>query len=151
MEYDAIIPVLAGAINIQQDVITDLENEVTTLKEENQALEDRLARLEALILKDKAPSNSSASTLMNPSNIQLSQNRPNPSSGSTTIDYTIPEEMNNARLVVFDLNGKELSGQEIPAGQGTVKINTSQLTTGAYIYAVVVDGRSLARKKMIVE
>ncbi|MFK7797091.1 MAG: tail fiber domain-containing protein [Aureispira sp.] len=151
MEYDAIIPVLAGAINMQQDVITDLEEDVTTLKEENQALEARLARLEALILKDKAPSNSSASTLMNPSNIQLSQNRPNPSSGSTTIDYTIPEAMKNAQLVVFDLNGKELSSQEIPTGQGTVKINTSQLTTGAYIYAVVVDGRALARKKMIVD
>jgi len=137
MEYDAIIPVLAEAINTQQDIITDLEA--------------RLARLEALILKDKAPNNSSASTLMNPSNIQLSQNRPNPSSGSTTIDYTIPEAMKNAQLVVFDLNGKELSSQEIPTGQGTVKINTSQLTTGAYIYAVVVDGRALARKKMIVD
>ncbi|MFK7797090.1 MAG: tail fiber domain-containing protein [Aureispira sp.] len=137
MEYDAIIPVLAEAINTQQDIITDLEA--------------RLARLEALILKDKAPNNSSASTLMNPSNIQLSQNRPNPSSGSTTIDYTIPEEMKNAQLVVFDLNGQELSSQEIPTGQGTVKINTSQLTTGAYIYAVVVDGRALARKKMIVD
>ena len=151
MEYDAIIPVLTGAINMQQDVITDLEAEVTNLKEANQALEARLARLEALILKNNAPSNSTTSTLISPSNIQLSQNRPNPSSGSTTIDYTIPEEMNNARLVIFDLNGKELSSQEIPAGEGTVKINTSQLTIGAYIYAVVVDGKSLARKKMIVE
>jgi hypothetical protein len=144
MEYDAIIPVLAEAINSQQAIITDLE-------QKNEDLEARLARLEALILKNNAPNNSSASTLINPSNIQLSQNRPNPSTGSTTIDYTIPAEMNNARLVVFDLNGKELSNQEIPAGQGTVKINTSRLTTGAYIYAVVVDGRSLARKKMIVD
>jgi len=145
MEYDAIIPVLAEAIKMQQDEITDL-------KDENSTLEARIARLEALILKDQTPNTSnSTSKLNNVSTIKLSQNRPNPTPGITGIDYTLPKDMNKATLVVVDLNGKEISNQLINAGSGSVELNTGAWTAGTYIYSVVVDGRTLASKKMIVQ
>lgn len=148
MEYDAIIPVLAEAIKMQQDLITDL-------KEENSTLEERIARLEALILKDQTPKTSNSTdklnNVSNTSNIKLSQNRPNPTGGITVIDYTLPKDMNTATLVVLDLNGKEMSNQFINAGSGSVELNTGALVAGTYIYSVVVDGRTLASKKMIVQ
>lgn len=147
MEYDAIIPVLAEAINMQQDIIADLEKQ-------NDALEARLARLEALILKDgatKTGSSSMNSALDIANGVELGQNRPNPSNGTTVIEYTLPKDMTNASLVVFDLNGREMSSQRINDQNGTVELNTRNWSSGVYLYTVVVDGRTVARKKMTVQ
>ncbi len=143
MEYDAVIPVLAEAIKMQQVLITDLEKE-------NSALEDRLARLEAIILKDKAPNNK-VDNVNNASGVKLGQNSPNPSDMSTTINYTLPENIDNANLVVFDLKGQTMSSQLINTGNGTVELNTNTWAAGVYVYSIVVDGRVLARKKMTVK
>lgn len=147
MEYDAIIPVLTEAIKLQQNTITKLE-------EENSALEARLARLEAMMLGDKA-GNQSLNTMDglmdNVSGIELGQNSPNPTGAGTTIDYALPADMTNATLVVFDLNGREINSQLITDQRGVVELNTSNWVSGTYVYAIVVDGRPLARKKMIVQ
>lgn len=164
MEYNAIIPVLTEAVKLQQDVITDLEGNVTelegvvtnlegvvtNLEQENSALEARLARLEALMMGDKAgattkPLDGTAS------GIALSQNRPNPANGTTVIQYTLPKAMTNATLVVVDLNGREISTQAINDVNGVVELNTQTWAAGTYIYSVVVDGRALAQKKMVVQ
>jgi hypothetical protein len=54
-------------------------------------------------------------------------------------------------LVVFDLKGQELSRQNLEVGTGTAQINTSKWTAGVYIYAIEVEGKTLARKKMVVQ
>lgn len=146
MEYDAIIPVLAEAIKIQQTTIEDLEKE-------NKTLEARLERLEALILKNQPTPNDASSSQLNSINnsIQLEQNRPNPTPGLTVIDYTLPKDITKASLVVVDLNGKEISNQLINAGTGSVELSTRSWISGTYIYSIVVDGRTLASKKMIVQ
>lgn len=143
MEYDAIIPVLTEAIKMQQNTITDLEKQ-------NSTLEARLARLEAMMLGDKA-SDQHLNTLDNASGVELGQNTPNPTGAGTTIDYALPAYMTNANLVVFDLNGREISSQAINDQRGVVELNTSTWTAGTYIYAIVVDGRAIARKKMLVQ
>ncbi len=150
MEYDAIIPVLAEAIKLQQNELNDLEGQNELLIEQNRALEARLARLEALILKEDAPSKKGTVGIA-PSAVQLGQNRPNPTSGSTNIAYMLPENMTDATLVVFDLSGKQISSQSITNQNSAVEVNTSNWPTGTYVYSIVVDGRVLARKKMIVQ
>ncbi len=73
MEYDAIIPVLTEAIKLQQTTIT-------TLEEQNQALEARLARLEALMLKNEDANSSmpqgAVGVLQGSAGVELGQNRP---------------------------------------------------------------------------
>lgn len=157
MEYDAIMPVLAEAIKLQQNTITDLKGEVSELEgvvneleQENRNLEARLARIEALLMGDKAAATTKPLDV-NPSGVELRQNRPNPAKGTTAIEYTLPEDMTNANLVVFDLNGREISSQAINDQRGIVELSTKAWTSGTYIYSVVVDGRALARKKMIVQ
>jgi hypothetical protein len=59
--------------------------------------------------------------------------------------------MNRASLVVFDLKGQEMSRQTLEVGTGTTQINTSKWTAGVYVYTIEVDGRTLARKKMVVQ
>ncbi len=153
MEYDAIVPVLAEAIKLQQTVITDMEadfdNKITTLEAENRQLENRLARLEALLSGDKAAALDASAA--NASGIELRQNRPNPTDETTAIQYTLPKDMTDANLVVFDLNGRTINSQPINDQNGIVELSTRNWAAGTYIYAVVVDGRPLARKKMLVK
>ncbi len=141
MEYNAITPVLAEAIKMQQDIIADLEAD-------NKELEARLARLEALVLKNGA---SSSASDINSSDIVLAQNRPNPTKDLTTIDYSLPLSMDRAELVVFDINGQMINRQAVAAGEGSIDLNTSRWTSGTYVYAIVLDGKTLARQQLVVQ
>ncbi len=142
MEYDAIIPVLAEAIKMQQNVITDLE-------QQNSDLEARLARLEAMLLDDRA--SKKLNDFENASGIELGQNNPNPTGAGTAIDYVLPQDMTIAILVVVDLYGRVVSTQPINDQSGVVELNTNSWAAGTYVYSIVVEGRALARKKMIVK
>ncbi len=44
-----------------------------------------------------------------------------------------------------------MSRQTLEVGTGTTQINTSKWTAGVYVYTIEVDGRTLARKKMVVQ
>ncbi|MCI4667669.1 MAG: tail fiber domain-containing protein [Bacteroidia bacterium] len=129
MQYDAIIPVLTEAIKEQQAVI--------------QKLEERLAALEG-----KEPKTRKVQTL---EGLELGQNRPNPAENFTMIDYILPEGTEGASLVILDLNGKTVAAYEISADQSQLKVNTTNFAKGTYIYSLVKDGQSLARKKMVIQ
>ncbi|MEL6867766.1 MAG: tail fiber domain-containing protein, partial [Bacteroidota bacterium] len=88
MNYDMIIPVLTEVVKKQMKVIEEMQT--------------RLAQLEERSDKDDSKAALDPNTS---SNVSLSQNRPNPFKGMTTIEYSIPESMTNARLVVYGANG----------------------------------------------
>ncbi len=151
MQYDAILPVLTEAFKEQQQVITELQDRYDEQVEINLALEDRLAKLEALLAQPQTPSIGATSPAAASSVATLSQNRPNPTDGLTTINYTIAEDANNAQLVIYDINGVALQTIPVAAGSGSVDVNVTNFTSGTYIYAIVVDGKNLARQKMVVK
>ncbi|MEM9920000.1 MAG: tail fiber domain-containing protein [Bacteroidota bacterium] len=131
MNYDMIIPVLTEALKEQQAQINELK--------------ERLDKLEG-----KEGKTGSLNSNLN-SRIGLNQNRPNPFSGNTLIEYDIPLELNNAQLVIYDTKGSVLKIIDIDSGRGTVEFNANNLSSGVYIYAVEIDGKSMARKRMIVK
>lgn len=140
MQYTAIIPVLTEAIKEQQSIIVNLEA--------------RLADLEAKLNGEESPKRPTMNTeigVISTEGVSLRQNRPNPFQGETTIDYTIPSEMTNARLVIYDLNGKALSNFALAAGNGQVSISASELTSGVYFYTIENNSQTLARQKMVVK
>lgn len=130
MNYDMIIPVLAEAIKEQQATIKKLE--------------ERIARMETI----KGTNNGA----LNPSTkVGLDQNRPNPFSGVTTISYDLPQDVSNAKLVVYDTKGAVVTIFDLERGQGEVAFDASAVGSGVYFYAIEVNGENLARKKMIVK
>ncbi len=167
MQYTAVIPVLTEAIKEQQSIIEQQDDRLAEQLEINQQMEDRLesqqntittleARLAALEAK------LSGAALPNPTidatvgtvtaeGVSLRQNRPNPFQGVTLIDYTIPSDMSNAQLIIYDLNGKALANFDLAPGDGQVRINATDLSNGVYFYAIENNGQSLARQKMIVK
>jgi len=80
----------------------------------------------------------------------LFQNNPNPFSSDTKIEMAIAETSRQAKLMVYNLEGKELMGLEVPGrGNTSATISSGQLSAGMYIYALIVDGKVIDSKRMI--
>ncbi|MEO5570998.1 MAG: tail fiber domain-containing protein [Bacteroidia bacterium] len=80
----------------------------------------------------------------------LFQNNPNPFSEKTTISYTIPANSSNAVLKIYSLEGAELNSIAIATkGSGQSEIKAGTLAAGTYTYMLVVDGKTLDTKQMV--
>jgi hypothetical protein len=81
----------------------------------------------------------------------LKQNNPNPFTGATTIHYSLPAGFRASQIIIWDNNGKAIKQVQLnTAGNGAVNIDASTLGSGTYNYSLVVDGKVIESKKMIV-
>ncbi|MCW3070863.1 MAG: hypothetical protein JWO44_753 [Bacteroidetes bacterium] len=79
----------------------------------------------------------------------LYQNAPNPFSQQTSIGYFIPVAQ-SASIMIFDLNGKFMLERGINSfGKGAVIVNGNDLNAGMYVYSLIVDGKIIDTKRMI--
>ena len=78
---------------------------------------------------------------------------PNPAIDFTNIQYTLPDNATGALSVkLFDITGKFMSitVDRAHGGQQEMKINTSELTTGTYLYQVVYNNK-ISKGKLLVK
>ncbi|MBK8146463.1 MAG: T9SS type A sorting domain-containing protein [Bacteroidetes bacterium] len=129
VNYIALIPVLTQAIKEQQSQIEELKNTISKLQ--NQPTSTQEVDLNSTTL-----------------GVALSQNVPNPFTTDTRITYAIPYTFKVAKLGVYDLNGQELKLVALTATTGAVVIQGGNLKPGMYIYTLIVDGKTVASKKM---
>ena len=81
---------------------------------------------------------------------KLYQNSPNPFNAETSIRYTLPENVVNAELYIYNLQGNQIRKYSISErGEGCLHINASELEAGMYIYALIADGKEIDTKRMI--
>ncbi|MEO1808623.1 MAG: tail fiber domain-containing protein [Bacteroidota bacterium] len=178
MNYDGIIPVLTEAIKEQQEIMDDqqvtIEDQELRLDqqqgfmEEQQAVIDqqqgviakqqlaidqlmnRLQEVEATLgIQSDVPANQNPQGAFG--EIKLNQNRPNPADGNTIIEYTLPTEIAQAQLVIFDVTGAEVQRYKVETGFGSVEIQEGVLAAGTYLYTLEVEGQSVARRKMVIQ
>ncbi len=138
MNYDAVIPVLVEAF---KELSREKDAKI-------KALEERLAQLE------KTPSN--ARTGVSPAasspgaTAVLRQNRPNPFHEKTVIEYALPESFTQAALFIYDLQGKQLGRFDIADKRSQrVELDGNTLAAGLYLYSLVVDGKVVDTKQMV--
>jgi hypothetical protein len=82
---------------------------------------------------------------------KLGQNEPNPFNGETVIKYTLPQNTNNASMVVYDLSGKQIASFPITEkGSSSMTLTSEKLAAGIYIYSIVADNKILDSKRMVV-
>ena len=82
----------------------------------------------------------------------LTQNAPNPCSGSTFVSYRITKPATKAELVIRDcFNGKVWQRQTVAGGEHSVEVLVHTLPPGAYIYTLEVDGAAVAHHKLLVQ
>jgi hypothetical protein len=80
----------------------------------------------------------------------LDQNVPNPFSQETKIGCTIPDSSTSAVLYIYNMNGTQLQQHNLNGnGKQTITINGNSLNPGMYLYALVVDGKEVDTKRMI--
>lgn len=128
MDYTAFGVLAIKAIQEQQKTINTLE--------------DRIAKLERAL-----SAVNSKNTINDLAGISLEQNQPNPFNHATVIRYKIPTGA-NAQINVYDASGamaKVIRATE----SGQVQINAGELKSGTYTYALVVNGKQVASKKMV--
>lgn len=82
--------------------------------------------------------------------IVLNQNAPNPFTESTIISFNIPSWKEHATIIFMDSFGRQINSTEIiNSGPGQLLVYSSDLTSGEYIYSLIVDGVLIESKKMM--
>jgi hypothetical protein len=79
----------------------------------------------------------------------LMQNNPNPFSNATQISYQLPDGTMGASINVYDLNGRLLQSYPLTEARGQVDIKGNDLAAGIYIYDLLVGGRQIDVKRMV--
>ena len=83
-------------------------------------------------------------------NAQLFQNTPNPFNQSTVIRYTLPSNSKKAAIVITSLNGIKVKEFDLSNRNGqSFEMTGGLLSAGTYIYSLIVDGKFIDSKKMI--
>jgi len=173
LSYSRIVPVLVEAIKEQQQLIDDLEDPNNdSIVAELQTINNRLDVIEACI--NSLPQGLCGGNTMNknggsqdPGDInnnervlpkgdeldrlpELFQNTPNPFSKNTKIRYRIPETAGNGALYIYDLQGKQVRMfDNLDRGNGSVTVSGRELYAGMFIYTLIVDGKDVGTKRMI--
>jgi hypothetical protein len=119
--------------------------QINSQQQEINTLTNQLKQLEAAV--DKLTGESVKAT---DASAQLYQNTPNPTEGTTVIGYFLPKEAASAQLKIYSVTGVEVQSIELTGrGKGQVSLSVGQLATGQYIYHLLVDGQSVASKKLL--
>ena len=82
-------------------------------------------------------------------NCVLYQNTPNPFTERTEIRFTLPDDARNAYIYIFDMTGKMLRQILVDSSMQSVTINGYELSAGIYLYSLVINGKEIDTKRMI--
>lgn len=120
-----------------------------------QAVQDLSEQVGALsntssIVTRKEASNSQ-NTKVEITTATLNQNIPNPFNEETVISYIVPTNAQNATIYIYNMSGVALNKYDINTfGEGCITISANELYAGIYLYSLVVDGKLIDTKQMII-
>ncbi len=80
----------------------------------------------------------------------LGDARPNPARDHTWINLDLPAGTSNAQVVVRNLLGNAVITQPVEPGSRRVRIDTSSLNNGIYIYSLIVNNQTVKSKRLVV-
>lgn len=130
INYIELVPILIRSIQELNQKVDELENE-------------KVAKTRSV--GDDTSDFSAAAT----GNV-LYQNTPNPFKEQTVIRFSLAEDATNAAICIFDMSGKMLKKLPVSLGMTSVSINGWELGEGLYLYSLVVNGREIDTKRMII-
>ena len=149
LRYSEFVVPLVKAV---QELDNNEKTDVIELKKENEALKQRIEKLEAMLFQTQPTSSNSNQSVILSSSFSLEQNIPNPFKGSTTITCFLPVNDGNAYINFYAQTGSLLKSVKITGeGKNTITLTANELASGTYKYALVVDGKVINSKQMILQ
>lgn len=143
VDYIGLIPILVNALQEQDRIIKAYGLKLQELMEENTIVPTDTS----LFINKSSLFNTDTNEL---ATAFLYQNNPNPFNQTTEIKYFLPENVSNAYIYVFNMQGAlQLTFNLTETGFGSISINASQLNAGMYFYTLAVGGKEIETKKMI--
>ena len=134
IDYMALIPLLIESIKEQTGIIT--------------AQSLKIKELENLVIKN-SPTDNKPAVQDETVNAFLFQNVPNPFSEETEIRYFLPQNIKQACICIFNMQGKQVMKRDVQTGHNSLFIKRGELIPGVYIYSLVVAGKEIDTKRMI--
>ena len=95
--------------------------------------------------------NNAQNPLIGNSEISLSDAYPNPAESMVYFDYTLQDQIFEAKIIVRTLLGSIVSEANLEGNQGKASINVDDLIEGIYFYSLVVDSHIKFTKKLIIK
>ena len=126
-----------GLISVLTSGIQDLNNELTVVREE----------LEALKQENGTTPFSQDQT----EGYVLEQNVPNPFQDRSIIRYELAPGVESASVSIFNLNGGFIKSYPIENSQGQITVLGSDIGKGMFIYSLTKDGQPIISKKMVIQ
>ena len=80
----------------------------------------------------------------------MEQNKPNPFANQAVINYTLPRNT-KATISVVDLSGKFIKDYNLSSQKGQLTINSNEIGSGIFVYALISDNEVIMTKKMIIK
>lgn len=141
------------SIEMENDQLIELTN---NLQKENADLKSELEAIKTALKNYgiEVAENTSQNSLEE-SKPHLLQNKPNPFNETTTLPYFLPENITEAHIIVYDVNGKAIKKLTLPIveGYGNIELGLlkNDFAKGTYSYSLIVDGNLVDTKKMLTQ
>ena len=137
INYTELVPILIRSIQELKAELDEVKSKDTDVK-----------RARAASFEEDDPLDVKDATSI-PAMATLAQNTPNPFSERTTIRFTLPENAQNAFIYIFDMSGKMQKQIPVDSSMESVIIEGYELRAGMYIYSLVIGGKEIDTKRMI--
>ena len=129
INYIELVPLLVRSIQALKQELDELKSDGENIKRTPQATD-----VDGMIIKSKS---------------MLYQNNPNPFREKTVIRFKLSDDAREASICIFDMSGKLLKKQPVSRGMESVSVNGYELGEGMFLYSLVVNGREIDTKRMI--
>ena len=130
VNYVELVPVLIRAIQELKEELDEVKGNSGSVK--------------------RAPVATGVNTAIGSGNV-LYQNTPNPFKEQTTIRFSLADDTQSASICIFDMTGKMLKNIPVSIGDTSVSLNGWELGEGLYLYSLIVNGREIDTKKMLIK
>ncbi len=151
VDYIGLIPVIVEAIKEQSEIAEKQNKIIEAQSIKIKELEAQISNPEKIAIDIpvlRSATNIEETTFEETANAFLYQNIPNPFTDETEIRYFLPEETQQAYIYIFNMQGNLLR-KESAMGQKSIRIRGTALHAGMYIYSLIINGKEVDTKRMI--
>ena len=128
--------------------------DIRLMDESGKTINVNLKSGEDVVISDATIQKLMVSGEMIPAEYALEQNYPNPFNPSTVIEFSLPENVGNVQLSIYNALGEkvaELVNTALTAGKYQYQWNAQNVATGMYIYELRTDKFVSVKKMMLLK